>query len=277
MSRNLPDLWDTCYEGEHRSLKSPEQFKNEFCNACMNVGCRNSRGAGTKWNQRIISQEERLLNNPQFAPDNAAQVLGLPDFKNMIQEALRIEISTKRNDWEPVSDVEVGRAAAEMLGVVQPQTRNPQGFEAEVPTPAAEGEASEPEDTKEMLGQWKVRGDSVSESGVRKTYVVTQYQDEGWHCTCPSRENPCKHSRKIQSKLVPQFKDPELPKPNPVVPKPVHRNFPPTSMNTSAPEGGVMIGGGPPPVPKLPVDPWEPTAPKVKKIEVGGRVKFKGK
>jgi hypothetical protein len=273
MSRSLPDLWDSCYEGEHRRIKSPEQFKNEFCSACMNVGCRNSRGAGTKWNQRIISQEDRLLNNPQFAPEDAAITLGLPDFKNMIQEALRVEISTQRNDWEPVSDADVGRAAAEMLGIVQPSVAKPKGFEPEVPPE----EPPEPEETREKLGQWKVKGDSVDERGNRRTYVVTQYQDGEWSCTCPSRENPCKHSRGIQNRLSPQPKEPDSPRPDPVVPKPAPRSSFPTSMNTPAPDGGVMIGGGPPPAPKPPVDPWEPTAPKVKKIEVGGRVKFKGK
>lgn len=273
MSRSLPDLWDSCYEGEHRRIKSPEQFKNEFCSACMNVGCRNSRGAGTKWNQRIISQEDRLLNNPQFAPEDAATALGLPDFKNMIQEALRVEISTQRNDWEPVSDADVGRAAAEMLGIVQPPVEKPKGFEPEVPPE----ESPEPEETREKLGQWKVKGDSVDERGNRRTYVVTQYQDGDWSCTCPSRENPCKHSRGIQNRLSPQPKEPDSPRPDPVVPKPAPRSSFPTSMNTPAPDGGIMIGGGPPPAPKPPVDPWEPTAPKVKKIEVGGRVKFKRK
>lgn len=129
MGRQLPDLFDGCYDGEHRKLKSPVQFKDEFCAVCMNVGCRNSKGAGSLWNQRMQTQEDRLLNNPEFAPENTALVMGLPDFRNMIQDALKIEISTQRGDWEPVSDADVGRAAAEMMGVIPPGS--PMGFQPE--------------------------------------------------------------------------------------------------------------------------------------------------
>jgi hypothetical protein len=270
MSSQIPDLWDTCYEGEHRSLKSPVQFKNEFCAICMNVGCRNSRGAGTKWNQRMMNQEDRLLTNPQFAPDNAAKVLGLPDFKNMIQEALRIEISTKRNDWEPVSDAEVGRAAAEMLGVVPPKS-----FQAVAdPTPTEPDTAPDPvEDPKPVQSQWKIRGRTLDRTGKPLTYVVTQHEDGTWGCTCPSREVPCKHAREIQGRIRP----PESPKPppsDPVRPPPVSRRMPfPSALNTSPPQGGVMIGGAQPPPPEH--DPWAaPARPKERKIEVGGRVTF---
>jgi len=244
----------------------------------MNVGCRNSKGAGSKWNQRIISQEDRLLNNPQFAPENAAQMLGIPDFKNMIQEALRIEISTQRNDWEPVSDAEVGRAAAEMLGIVSP-TKKPAEFEPEsTPEEPPEKLEDAPEDHEALppvQSQWKVRGSTLDKTGKPLTYTVTQYSDGGWGCTCPSRENPCKHVRAIQERLAPP------PTPvviaDPVRPAPAPRNKFPTSINTPAPNRGIMVGGGPPPPPAPPADPWEPTSPKVKKIEVGGKVKFKGK
>ena len=129
----LRDLWDGCYDGEHRKLLSPEQFRQMFCNVCLNPGCTNSRGSTSKWNQRMLTQEDRLLHNPAFAPERSDERMGIPDFKNLIQEALRVEISTQRADWEPVSDADVGRAAAEMMGVVP---LSPTGFRPDpIPDP----------------------------------------------------------------------------------------------------------------------------------------------
>jgi hypothetical protein len=295
MSRQLPDLFDGCYDGEHRKLLAPEQFKQMFCEVCMNVGCRNSKGAGSKWNQRMLTQEDRLLNNPAFAPDMTAEIMGLPDFKNMIQDALRIEISTQRGDWEPVSDADVGRAAAEMMGVVQPS-----GFQAK-PDPHPDPEPSEPPEAPEppekppthddpacgqsdppldtpltnesVEGRWRVRGDSVDGEGKPRTYTVTLHADDVWTCDCPSREMPCKHTRYIQGRLAP--KEPDQPPPDPVRPPPAPRRTPfPSAMNTNQPQGGVMVGGEAPP-PSDPADPWAvPEGPKVRKLDVGGRVTF---
>ena len=292
MGKQLPDLFDGCYDGEHRKLLSPEQFKQMFCGVCMNVGCRNSKGAGTKWNQRMLTQEDRLLNNPAFAPEMTAEIMGLPDFKNMIQDALRVEISTQRGDWEPVTDADVGRAAAEMMGVIPPsgfQTQpdleadlTPQEapeFTAEPPTqqPTLSDKPTPIVDTPltndPVEGRWRVRGDTLDEKGKPRTYTVTLYADESWTCDCPSREEPCKHTRYIQGRLAPKA-DPE-PAPDPVKPEPAPRRAPfPSALNTSQPQGGVMVGGAAPP-PTEPDDPWAaPTGPKMRKLDVGGRVTF---
>lgn len=300
MGKQIPDLWDGCYDGEHRKLLAPEQFKQMFCGVCLNPGCRNSRGSGSKWNQRMMTQEDRLLNNPDFAPDQTAEIMGLPDFKNMIQEALKIEISTQRGDWEPVTNADVGRAAAEMLGVVSPSgfqsQRDPEHDSktqepSESPDPQPEpdkthegslgGQEEPPLDTSlaggPVEGRWRVRGDSLDKNGKPRTYTVTLHTDETWACDCPSRENPCKHTRYIQGRLAPSA--PPEPPPDPVVPDPAPRRAPfPSALNTSQPQGGVMIGGGPPPPPEQD-DPWAaPTGPKMRKLDVGGRVTFgKGK
>ena len=275
MSRQLPDLLDGCYDGEHRKLLAPEQFRQMFCDVCLNPGCRNSRGAGSKWSHRMLTQEDRLLNNPDFAPEHAAEVMGLPDFKDMIQEALRIEISTQRNDWEPVTDAEVGRAAAEMMGVLPP---SPSGFQKpKEPEPEPEPQSPDPE-PEEVEGRWRVRGDSKDSSGNLRTYTVTLHKDGEWECSCPSTKVPCKHVQYINGRVnsAPRIqpevhKDPVAPTPAPnrrVVP-------PPQQFNTSQPQGGIMIGGPQQsPATQEPEDPW--AAPKIKerKIGVGGTVTF---
>lgn len=294
MGKQLPDLWEGCYDGEHRKLLAPEQFKQMFCNVCLNPGCRNSRGAGSKWNQRMLTQEDRLLNNPAFAPDMTAEIMGLPDFQNMIQDALRIEISTRRGDWEPVTDADVGRAAAEMMGVV-PEMK-PEGFlsdptsdptqqrppeEAEPPPtqlPAACGQEEPSVDTpltnEPVEGRWRVRGDSLDEKGKPRTYTVTHHGEDEWSCDCPSRESPCKHTRYIQARLKPE---PSAPAPNPTRPEPVRDRKPPRpprpSFNTGVPQGGIVVGGPTPNPAPEPVDPWA-VKPSENVVKVGGRVTF---
>ncbi len=280
MSRQLPDLLSDCYDGEHRKLLAPEQFKQMFCDVCLNPGCRNSKGAGSKWSNRIATQEDRLLNNPAFAPEMTAELMGIPDFKDMIQEALRIEVSTRRNDWEPVTDADIGRAAAEMLGVIPPasfQSPDPNPEPPGPPEPEHKAEDTpEPEEEREVEGKWRVRGDSKDKDGNHRTYTVTLYQEDTWECSCPSRENPCKHVSYIKGRLESSPKPPVRQYEDPVAPPPApSRQFsPPQNFNTPQPQGGITIGGPiPNPAPE-PHDPWE--APKIKerKIGVGGTVTF---
>jgi len=307
VSKSLPDLFDGCYDGEHRKLLAPEQFKQMFCGVCMNVGCRNSKGAGTKWNKRILTQEDRLLHNPDFAPENAATVLGLPDFPDMLRQALAIEISDQRGDWEPVTDADIGRAAAEMMGVVPPSGFQKEVISPEEPpeepveepptdsdptdpatvTPDSSHEPSHgtehqeipdatPDPVDPFIGQWRVRGDSKDDKGKRVIYEVTLHHDGQWECTCPSRETPCKHARAISIKRAraADMMPPTEPAPNPT--RPERRGPPPPprpSFNTNMPTGGVMVGGGSPPPPEP--DPWSaPTKPKERVIGVGGKITF---
>ena len=303
---SLPDLFDGCYEGEHRKAMSPEEFTQTFCSACMNAGCQNSRGAGMKWTQRMMTQEERLLNNPDFAPENTAAILGLPDFPDMLRQALAVEISDRRGDWEPVTDADVGRAAAEMMGVIPPSS--PAGFRPEpvpepVPEPEPEPEALDPEPSDNdpsdpttvtpdqqiskpdndqappepiaplTDGTWRVQGDTTDAKGKRLIYDVVLHKDGSWECSCPSRENPCKHARDIAVKRA-RAADmtPMKPAPNPTRPERKRPPPPRPSFNTNMPSGGVMVGGGPPPAPEA--DPWAAPAPKERVIGVGGKVTF---
>jgi hypothetical protein len=338
MSNVIPDLWDTCYDGEAQKIISPKDFRDQFCSQCLNAGCRNSRAAGSKWVQRMLTQEDILLNNPRFADPNDpqfAEIRGM-DFQDMIRQALAIEVSTRKGDWSVPTDAEIGAAAAEMVGMIPP----PSGFKAPEPEPEPEP-AEEPQpperlvdevetydlgrelpegsilaatepvgtipppDVKALMeeppklrgqteevvmlddeqgpveepeGKWRIRGDSGT------IYDVTLWGDGSWECSCPSRENPCKHARDIATKLsrapAPSTPpEPEKPPQNPTRPTSGPAGFVPRRMNTEAPAGGVMIGGGEPPPPAPEHDPWAPppTKPKERVIPVGGRVSFKKK
>lgn len=117
-----PDLWSDCFTPEHRKLGSPEDFRATFCDKCVNPGCRNSKAAGTKWNRRMASQEENLLTNPRFANPNdpVFQDIRAVDWQNNLREALAIEVNTRKGDWSVPTEQEIGRAAAEMIGIAPP-------------------------------------------------------------------------------------------------------------------------------------------------------------
>ena len=267
----------------------------------MNAGCTNSRGAGTTWVQRIMTQEDRLLHNPNFADPGDSQweeITGL-NFKDMLREALAIEVSSKKGDWSIPTEQEISQRAAELVGI-------PRGFEASDPQPPARlvdevverdqdfeqipkedykivplgppgpnlgGDrfpepAPEPA-TPKPKGEWRIRGDSGT------PYDVTLHQNGDWECSCPSRENPCKHSRDIALRLsrAPAESPPE-PRPRPVLPPPVPAQTTGLAGNTQVPEQGQTIGGAPPETVTL--DPWAPPeAVQGRVIPVGGRVSFK--
>jgi hypothetical protein len=258
---NLPDLWDNCYEGEHRRLKSPEDFRAEFCGACMNAGCRNSRSSESKWSRRIRTQEDRLLVNPRFADENAAQRLGIVDFEDTLRQALALEVSTQKGDWSVPTDAEIGRAAAEMVGMVAPT-----GFQPATPEPAT---PEPPEPAAPATERWRVQGGSTDGKGKRRVYEVTRTPEGVWGCSCPSRETPCKHARDIERRLTQVVEPTPSPKP------PTRPTAPPAfrpSRNTATPAGGITLGA-----PAPPVDPWAPATPKERVVPVGGRVTMGGK
>ena len=123
----LPDLWDECYTPEHRRLGKPEEFRAVFCDKCVNPGCRNSAAAGTKWSRRMQSQEENLLAKPRFADPNDPTFRDIRsvDWDNAIRQALAIEVSTRKGDWSVPTEQEIGRAAAELVGIAPPSFTAP--------------------------------------------------------------------------------------------------------------------------------------------------------
>ena len=301
MSSHIPDLWDGCYDGKARQEMPPEQFRKTFCNVCTNPGCRNSRGVGTLWAKRMMSQVDNLLDNPRFADPEDPQfkaIRAMP-FENMIRQALAIEISSRRGDWSVPTDREIGQAAAEMVGL-----SSPSGFQVQVGPPEEDEEEGDPQPPERLVdevrktqqafdedpppeptesegGRWRIKGDTG------KIYEVTLSGGE-WACSCPSRENPCKHARSIIGKLrrAGATVSEATPQPTPAPPPPSLSGIPespsrfqaPSAKNTRQPRKGVLIGGSPPTQPES-GDPWAPPPPQKKErvIPVGGKVRFSRK
>ena len=301
MANYLQDLWDSCYSSEHRKVMPPEEFKKTFCDQCMNTTCQNSKGSGTSWAKRILTQEDKLLRNPVFAEPNDPRFerFSEVDFQSVLQEVISIEISEARGDWSIPTKEEIGREAASLLGLAPPVSwRPPVQEEPEEPLPPEklvdevshtdlEGKPSLPDKKpalpeikpeiktkpeEDLEGSWKIIGDSGS------VWEVSVYSGDNWTCGCPvyqHRKIECKHILDIQRKLQrspPQSpvetrkEPPKEPSPPPVAllpPPGIAPIFKPAGgSNTRLPEGGLMIGGGPAPVARE-EDPWglPPTAP----------------
>lgn len=94
-------------------------FTNIFCARCRNSECTRAGYAGSMWMDRMSTQVERLLSNPQFADLSLplyAQINAL-DFPDAMRQALRIEIANKRKDWEmPPEDIDPIEAMKELAG-----------------------------------------------------------------------------------------------------------------------------------------------------------------
>ena len=80
---------------------NPQDFMRMFCRRCRNYECVNAAFAGGLFDARVATQAERLLENPTFAdPDDPKYAdVRVIFFKDMIQEAMRLEVSDQRGDW----------------------------------------------------------------------------------------------------------------------------------------------------------------------------------
>ena len=239
---------------------------------------------------RMLTQVERLLDNPQFSDprDPRFESVRKQQFQDAFREAVRLELVDRKGDWEPPTQEDVLKLAQDMLT----NTTAPE------PPPPMPVEGLDDEDlSAEPVVLWEVR---VRGSSGYYQVVLDQWGDDEplWRCTCAAfkyRKDPrvlCKHiisqipmyeARKNAPEPEPE---PEPPKPAPVpaprkpqVVGPEKRNFRPPMMNIPVPSEGVMVDGSKPPPPHQtppPADPWA-AKPREKVVAVGARVTMGGK
>ena len=275
----MRDDWNLCYAGQYAREHTPETFRQTFCDVCLNAACKNSKGTGTQWARRMANQAELLLNNPNFAnPDDPSfDAIRKMDFQSMLHKALAIHVSEQRGDWSVPTEQEIGQVAAGLVGMKPVGFKMPEEPEKLVGPDGKPLVAEEPEPLPEVVptGQWRIKGSGTN------IYDVTQWHDR-WECSCPSREDPCKHILNVQGRLkrAPKVTQEEEPVRQAPTPPPTHPSdsAPPTllvkAFNTNLPDGGLMIGGGPPPPPEPEPDPWAAPPKPIKTVPVGGRVRF---
>ena len=303
------DFYKECYDGVAQQKMSPEDFTNSFCRVCRNQNCKRSGQGRTSWLRRVLTQQERLIDNPKFADPNDPKYADIrdQDFKDMLREALRLEIADQKGDWEPVTAQDV---ESYILGGGGVSTK------VEPPPPPPPVEEEDEVDPNEPIIEWEVRIPGSKGGTYQVTLGGMPGQPPTWRCVCKNFQygggDPCPHIKKAsavyaksrQMKLESKppepshFQAPPVPRQEakPVAPEPVEiardptparseilqgepriRNPGPrpTAGNTRVPSEGLMIGGGPAPeVPVQPVhDPWS-VPKKTEVVQVGARIRM---
>jgi hypothetical protein len=276
----MGDLWNECFTLE--AQMTPQQFETTFCQICRNGICDRSAANGVQWLKRILTQQERLLDNPHFADPNDPSFASIRerDFPSTLKEAMRLEISERKGDWSVPTEIETNAYALEMMGIVSPAPSEPKGFQAP---------EIEVKDEDRIIRRMTVQGSTKGSS-----YTVTLWNLEGketWSCTCKAfehgRANPCKHIQAVMSNAPEESEEPkpEDSKPSgPVVTPPRFQNAKqmplPKMSNIPMPTGGLMVDGSKPPSPNRVVepkaDPWAATPTVAKVVPVGGKIKMGG-
>lgn len=116
MSRtHMPDvdLLADCIRSVEEKTRSPvksTEVTSLCCPYCRHPKCHRAGLADSQWQARIATQEERLLVNPNFSDLSLPSHMELHQLSwpSLRKEAMKLEISAQRGDWEPVSDDDVG-------------------------------------------------------------------------------------------------------------------------------------------------------------------------
>lgn len=106
------DYWDECTIGNQMP---PKEFEQRFCRVCKNQECHRAGWGESQWVQRMSTQVDRLLDNPNFADPRDPQFRHIRehDFPDLLREAIRIEIVDQRNDWSVPTDIDVMTSISE--------------------------------------------------------------------------------------------------------------------------------------------------------------------
>ena len=104
----MKDLLAGCMEsvadrGDGLDLSS---FQELFCKHCRNPDCQRARWSQDQFSARVKHQEERLLQPDRVSPESLGISLP-PNFIDMVQEAMKLEISDRNGDWEPVTEFSI--------------------------------------------------------------------------------------------------------------------------------------------------------------------------
>ena len=93
----MPDLYVQC-----NANRIPEKdFTAVYCKHCRQPKCDRAEWRTSSFDERIATQEERLLNPLQADPSlpKYAHITQM-DFKSMLDTAIRLELADRRGDWE---------------------------------------------------------------------------------------------------------------------------------------------------------------------------------
>ena len=251
----MRDLLQDCMEDFRRKAKlttavPPSDFRELFCSKCNNTSCVN-RQAGDPLAVRVATQFDRLMNPMQSDPTlpKYAQI-SQNEWEDMTQEAMKLIISSRRNDWEvPILDGVPEAASSKNTQVVDSAIRElakAKGVDApQLPEPSSQLETLP---CGHPVSADPAHGDT-SEGATH--YCIM--------CEAEALPEPEPEPRKAVVNKPPAH------------PKKEAAYRPANKGNAPSQDG--MIGGGPAPTPKKAHDPW--AVPDIgKKVSTGATVKF---
>lgn len=232
----MPDLLRDCMDDLGSKLKEKvglNEFGSTFCARCRNSDCSRAGWSKDLFGSRVQYQEERLLSPTRSDPSHP-KYAQLADFVDMTQEALKLEISSRRGDWTtpddwaevPVSDGVPERSSSGGIDEAVRALAKSQGRDL-APEPLFPEEEEEP---------------------------MPLYEEELW-AEPELVKTPPPVSKRKPRKVV---KAADLPK---------------GGMRNTPKQGGMMIDGSEAPTPKQAPDPWA-VKPGAKKVPAGARIKF---
>lgn len=146
---NKQDLLEGCISdisgpGGKRDYRA---FQETFCNRCRNPECVHAKWAADKFSARVITQVDRIFNPDQVASIQDPKYAQIPDFINVLQEAIRLESADRLGDWsipedpipfrpEPVQEVEdLAQKMEEALSEPEPEEPESEPEEPPVSVP----------------------------------------------------------------------------------------------------------------------------------------------
>lgn len=99
----MDDFTDGCLDSarvKDRKLNEKE-LRGSFCRQCKNYKCGHARWGVPGWEERIQTQEDRLLNNPNFGSTDDPKFSHIRevDFPDLVKKAIMLETADKKGDW----------------------------------------------------------------------------------------------------------------------------------------------------------------------------------
>ena len=100
------------------------EFKQIFCNRCRNTDCVNAGWSGSIWKGRMDTQVQALLEDPKFADLSNPKYAQIreADFPSLLHKAMRLEISDRKADWEPVPEIDISNGKDEIANTATTST-----------------------------------------------------------------------------------------------------------------------------------------------------------
>lgn len=252
----MADYLRECNSGDIKT--DAKTFMQTWCVRCSRKECSLAGFAkndllairNATWRERFFGEgREADTTIPKFA-----QIAGL-DFPNMIQKAMKLEISERRGDWS-VPDV--------------PTFIDPQPKEVEAEVPIEDGVLRQAEEERVASFDEAFRKLSERKSESEEQEPAPEDPEQNAPGDRPSEENEPPRAPKKAEPLDPPAPAPQHPKAQKAV-RPNRGNVPN--------KGEVMLGGAPAPKnvtkPKPEADPWAPPpAAKHKIVKSGARIQF---